>query len=160
MPEGTKPRRNQLCPCGSSKKYKHCHGAINAGGPAALPQRPSDEWIRQTLARHEAENRQREQQQGLGRPGIISFESNGYRIVCVGNRVFRSLKWKTFHDFLHDYPAMLFGEPWMAKQRKKHRQSSIPIFNGCVERSMIIGGSELRVQVQSGLVRSQRQSRR
>ncbi len=118
MPEGTKPRRNQPCPCGSGKKYKHCHGAINAGGAAALPQRPSDEWIRQTLARHEAENRQREQQQGLGRP-IISSESNGYRIVCVGNRVFWSLNWKTFHDFLRDYPAMLFGEPWMAKQRKK-----------------------------------------
>lgn len=21
--------RNQLCPCGSGKKYKHCHGAID-----------------------------------------------------------------------------------------------------------------------------------
>ncbi len=22
--------RNELCPCGSGKKYKHCHGALNA----------------------------------------------------------------------------------------------------------------------------------
>ena len=48
MPPGTRPRptprpepvtpytreqpkvgRNQLCPCGSSKKYKHCHGRLN-----------------------------------------------------------------------------------------------------------------------------------
>jgi len=55
---------------------------------------------------------------GIGAP-IISVEANGYRIVCVGNRVFHSPKWKTFQDFLRDYPVMLFGEPWMAKQRKK-----------------------------------------
>ena len=23
--------RNELCPCGSGKKYKHCHGALQAG---------------------------------------------------------------------------------------------------------------------------------
>jgi hypothetical protein len=74
--------------------------------------------MRQMFAQNEAESRQREQQQGMGRH-IISFEANGYRIVCVGNRVFYSSKWKTFHDFLRDYPAMLFGEPWMAKQGRK-----------------------------------------
>ena len=70
------------------------------------------------FAQKEAENRQREQQQGIGRP-IISFEANGYRIVCVGNRLFYSRNWKTFHDFLRDYPAMLFGQPWMEKQNRK-----------------------------------------
>jgi hypothetical protein len=74
--------------------------------------------MREMFARKEAEIHQREQQQGMGRP-IISFESNGFRIVCVGTRVFYSINWKTFHDFLRDYPAMLFGEPWMAKQRRK-----------------------------------------
>ena len=24
--------RNELCPCGSGKKYKHCHGALQANG--------------------------------------------------------------------------------------------------------------------------------
>ena len=24
--------RNEACPCGSGKKYKHCHGALTAGG--------------------------------------------------------------------------------------------------------------------------------
>jgi hypothetical protein len=114
----TKPGRNQLCPCGSGKKFKHCHGSIAAAGASAGPLRPSDEWMRQMLAQKEAEYRQREQQQGMGRP-IISFEANGYRIVCVGNRVVYSPNWKTFHDFLRDYPAMIFGKPWMEKQNKK-----------------------------------------
>jgi preprotein translocase subunit SecA len=31
--------RNQLCPCGSGKKYKRCHGA--PGGPTGLTARIS-----------------------------------------------------------------------------------------------------------------------
>ncbi|MGP1954867.1 MAG: SEC-C metal-binding domain-containing protein, partial [Arsenophonus sp. NC-QC1-MAG3] len=27
--QGYKIGRNELCPCGSSKKYKHCHGNLN-----------------------------------------------------------------------------------------------------------------------------------
>lgn len=27
--QGVKVGRNELCPCGSGKKYKHCHGAVN-----------------------------------------------------------------------------------------------------------------------------------
>ncbi len=29
-PQAKSIRRNQLCPCGSGKKYKHCHGALTA----------------------------------------------------------------------------------------------------------------------------------
>ncbi|WP_407636391.1 SEC-C metal-binding domain-containing protein [Candidatus Kinetoplastidibacterium galati] len=25
----SKTKRNETCPCGSGKKYKHCHGALN-----------------------------------------------------------------------------------------------------------------------------------
>jgi hypothetical protein len=113
-----KTGRNAPCPCGGGKKFKHCHGSIEAAAATAAPRLPSDEWLRQMLAGKQAEHRQREQQQGIGRP-IVSVESNGYRIVCVGNRVFYSPKWKTFHDFLRDYPAMLFGQPWMTKQGKR-----------------------------------------
>jgi hypothetical protein len=74
--------------------------------------------LQQLFAEKMAERFQREQQQGLGRP-IISLESNGYRIVCVGNCVFHSRTWKTFQDFLRDYPALLFGQPWMTKEMKK-----------------------------------------
>jgi preprotein translocase subunit SecA len=27
--QGRKIKRNELCPCGSGKKYKHCHGSLN-----------------------------------------------------------------------------------------------------------------------------------
>ena len=27
--EGRKVGRNEPCPCGSGKKYKHCHGQLN-----------------------------------------------------------------------------------------------------------------------------------
>jgi preprotein translocase subunit SecA len=27
--DGPKVGRNDLCPCGSGKKYKHCHGKLN-----------------------------------------------------------------------------------------------------------------------------------
>ena len=27
--EGDKVGRNDLCPCGSGKKYKHCHGKLS-----------------------------------------------------------------------------------------------------------------------------------
>ena len=30
--EGRKVGRNEVCPCGSGKKYKHCHGALAADG--------------------------------------------------------------------------------------------------------------------------------
>lgn len=61
--------RNQPCPCGSGKRYKHCCGAINGAAPAArepsLPTRLG-ELMKQALAAHgkgrlgEAEARYRE----------------------------------------------------------------------------------------------------
>jgi hypothetical protein len=60
-------RRNALCPCNSGKKFKHCHGSIDTAATPAAPQLPSDEWMRQMFAQEEAENRQREQQPGIGR---------------------------------------------------------------------------------------------
>ncbi|MER2603475.1 MAG: SEC-C metal-binding domain-containing protein [Candidatus Competibacter phosphatis] len=29
MREGRKVGRNEPCPCGSGKKYKHCHGQLD-----------------------------------------------------------------------------------------------------------------------------------
>jgi len=37
---GRKVGRNELCPCGSGRKFKKCHGAVESGGaPSALPGR-------------------------------------------------------------------------------------------------------------------------
>lgn len=106
--------RNHPCPCGSSKKYKHCHGRLagNAFHPGA------NDAFRVKLKELEAENAQRQKQQGLGKP-IISTEFQGQRIVAVGNRIYYSPNWKTFHDFLREYIFMLLGRDWIEKQRTK-----------------------------------------
>jgi len=45
--------RNQPCPCGSGRRYKECHGAIDGtgaprGAAPSVPQHPS--WVPQTMA--------------------------------------------------------------------------------------------------------------
>lgn len=111
--------RNDPCPCGSGKKYKRCHG--------------SPEWqesmtrgMREALARAEAQRVQRERQQGFGRP-IISAEVSGHRFVAVKNRLLRSQKWRTFHDFLGDYIKMAVGPDWGNAELAKPLEQRHPI---------------------------------
>lgn len=108
----TKIGRNKPCPCGSGKKYKHCHGSL--AGRALLPD--VDAAFEAKLKEIDAENAQRQKQQGYGRP-IISAEFHDQRIVAVGNRIFHSKNWKTFHDFLREYIFMVLGKEWTDKQR-------------------------------------------
>jgi hypothetical protein len=90
--------RNHPCPCNSGRKYKHCHGSVIAGGDRLL----SDTEMRRVLERHRADERIREEQQGLGKP-IISFKANDHQFVAVGNEIHFSKSWKTFPDFLAHY---------------------------------------------------------
>ncbi|MER8803203.1 SEC-C domain-containing protein [Mesorhizobium sp. M0018] len=97
----TKIGRNQPCPCGSGLKYKKCHSAFVA-----------DLAPRKTrLDSHEADEKIRQSQQGLGRP-IVGARMDGYQIVAVGNTIHWSKKWKTFPDFLHDYIKRKIGPEW------------------------------------------------
>lgn len=114
-----KPGRNDPCPCGSGRKLKKCHGSINnleivqkLNGPRMRQE------IQMTLARHEAQEFQRREQQGLGRP-IISAEFHDHRIIAVGQTMHFSQKWKTFHDFLHDYPKIVLGSEWWMSEGSK-----------------------------------------
>src|SRR3990167_2233723 len=92
--------RNEPCPCGSGKKYKKCcYGRNNSVPPEVHLQ----------FERLKAKQLQIEKQQGLGR-SIISIEFKGYRMVAVGNRMYYSQKWKTFHDFLLEYIRLIRSE--------------------------------------------------
>lgn len=71
-----------------------------------------------TLSRHEAKEFQRREQQGLGRP-IISTEFHDHRVIAVGQSMHFSQKWKTFHDFLNDYPKIVLGKQWWASEGSK-----------------------------------------
>lgn len=126
--------RNAPCPCGSGKKYKRCHGAISQDGNAAAqvpmvmraPVMRAQPEIARQLEEMKARQVQRERQQGLGRP-IISTEAHEHRIVAVGNRLFFSKGWRTFHDFLFDYIKDALGREWGAAEQQKPLEQRHPI---------------------------------
>lgn len=115
----TKIKRNAPCPCGSGLKYKKC-----CGDPRRLDQVSArlgsslDLALERKLREIEAERVQREKQQGLGK-GIISVELSGRRVVAVGNRLYKSDKWKTFQDFLRDYLVQKLGLQWFRAELAK-----------------------------------------
>jgi hypothetical protein len=90
-----------LCTCGSGRKFKHCHGRYPT--QSATNKR-----------RHEASQRQRQEQQGLGKP-IVSFPLARGRAVVVGRQLMTG-QWATFVDFLLDYIAQRLGRDWFAIQ--------------------------------------------
>lgn len=118
-----KPGRNELCPCGSGKKFKRCHGDLSA------PPRETQDlaWFARNMkARAEAAEFQRVRQQGRGAP-IISAESHGVRLVAVKNRFLQSDKWKTFHDFLMAYIKIALGPAWGNAEIAKAAEERHPI---------------------------------
>lgn len=93
--------RNSPCYCDSGKKFKRCHGAPEYFGVQHAAVRRE----------HEAREFQRREQQGLGKP-IISTQVNEHRIIAVGGQLHAAKNWKTFHDFLRDYPRIVLGDDW------------------------------------------------
>lgn len=102
-----KQGRNERCACGSGKKFKHCHGAWPVADTPPDVARAADEAFRL----HEADRIVREAQQGFGK-GIITAQSNGYRIVVVAKRVYWSRRWRFFTDFLLDFLKEELGREW------------------------------------------------
>ncbi len=116
--------RNDRCPCNSGQKYKKC--CMNKIMRSPYPGEVLSPEVLHAIKQHEAQNAQRNLQQGLGRP-TVSFESNGHRIVTVGNTIFSRDKWKTFHDFLFDYIKTVLGPEWGDTEIKKSPQERHPI---------------------------------
>lgn len=111
--------RNDPCPCGSGRKLKKCHGSIENLDIALKLNRPHmQQELRATLLRHEANEFQRREQQGLGKP-IISTEFQEHRVIAVGREIHFSQNWKTFHDFLNDYPKIVLGRDWWMSELSK-----------------------------------------
>lgn len=114
--------RNAPCPCGSGKKHKRC---CRNSAPLKSPAFDAlQSWLRQ----REAAEKQRQDQQGLGKP-IITQTLHGRRFVAVGDEVFQSAKWRTFHDFLFDYVKLLLGEHWGTEELQKPSDERHPILN-------------------------------
>ena len=118
--------RNDPCPCGSGKKFKRCHGAHvfeQEGLPATQNLDPE---LKAKIAELGALQKQREQQQGLGRP-VISTVFKGCRFVAVGGILYYSKNWKTLHDFLLDYIKIIMGREWFNSELKKQSAEQHPV---------------------------------
>jgi hypothetical protein len=109
-----KTGRNQPCPCGSGRKFKKCHGASTANSTFQFD---GDAFQRRRVET-EANEAQRQKQQGYGKP-IISTQLNGIRVLAIGNRIYQSSGWKTFHDFLQQYLIAILGLPWLGSEQEK-----------------------------------------
>jgi hypothetical protein len=107
--------RNQLCPCGSGKKYKRCHGAISSE-PAAF----------HSYEHFQASELIRRHQQGQGRP-IIAAKVADHQIVAVGSTIYYSKNWKTFPDFLGSYIFAKLGKDWVEAELAKPIEARHPI---------------------------------
>jgi len=112
--------RNNHCPCGSGKKYKHCHGSWES---LENIERETHATMKARIA---AQHVQRERQQGLGKP-IIAAEAFGQRFVAVKNRLLHSQTWRTFHDFLGDYIKIAMGSDWGNAEIAKPLEQRHPI---------------------------------
>lgn len=126
MPSKIKIGRNDPCPCGSGKKFKKCcEGLSNLSNKPTTFNITHDE-IRKKIEEMQALQKQRERQQGMGRP-IISLLHKGYRFVAVGSRLYYSPNWKTFHDFLLHYIKDILGSKWGNAEIAKPFEERHPI---------------------------------
>ncbi len=62
--------RNDPCPCGSGKRYKHCHGALGAGASPVPPVADIDAQVRDAMAVHQR--------------GDLETAERGYRAALAG----------------------------------------------------------------------------
>jgi len=114
--------RNDPCPCGSGKKFKKCHGA----GSPFLRKKAMNAETEKVRQQAEALEEQRGRQQGEGKR-IISTEGAGQRFVAVGNEIMSSSNWKSFHDFLREYPHYIFDADWANSELDKPIEIRHPI---------------------------------
>jgi len=111
--------RNDLCPCGSGKKFKKCHLNMPSLETTAWMQTqgpPIPRHILEKMERHRGEEEKRVATFGEIRP-IIHVDYAGYRMVAVRNRLYYSKKWKFFTDFLLEYGITRFGCDWFEAQK-------------------------------------------
>ncbi len=114
-PESNETRRNAPCPCGSGKRFKHCHGSFDAVQRAAA--------IVNDLAARTAE-----QQKVYGRATpMVSFEFHGERFVGVGPRLYHSPNWRTPIDFLAFWIQECLGRGWGAAEQDRLFEQRHPI---------------------------------
>jgi hypothetical protein len=118
--------RNKPCPCGSGRKYKHCHGRLAPPSSGVVMPEVDQVEIQKMLDRQRAQEKIRQDQQGLGKP-IVGVKHGNQQIVAVGNTIYFSDKWKTFPDFLVDYMKQKLDPEWGNAELRKPLEERHPI---------------------------------
>jgi hypothetical protein len=126
-----KTGRNELCPCGSGKKFKKCCLSAAEPGLRRGPPMPERDPVflaqaQAMLRQHQAAESVRQQQQGHGNP-IVSWmdEANGFRFVAVKTTVHWGKNWVIFPNFLDYYMKKTLGHEWGERESIK---SPHPLF--------------------------------
>ena len=115
-----KPGRNDLCPCGSGKKFKKCCLPANVLSESRVPPLPASVMIK-LKERLQAEQ-ERKTKYGEVRP-VIHADFNGYKFVAVGSKLYYSKDWKTFPDFLLEFIKLILGKDWGKDELSKPLES-------------------------------------
>jgi len=121
-----KMRRNDPCHCGSGLKYKKCPGKLSelvaskTVAPILYSRLPEE--IKKKILKEET----RKEIQGNIK-SQISLDFQGYKFVAVGNNLYYSKNWKTFHDFLFDYIRYCLTPEWFNSELKKPLEERHPI---------------------------------
>lgn len=106
---------------------------------------PDENRITAVLRRAGADRYQREMQQGLGRP-IVSTQVGETRFIAVGNGLYYSKKWRTFHDFLIYFLQAKMGQEWWETEQAKPDDEMHPLM-----RAVVIATEEAhRHKIESG----------
>jgi len=123
-----KPGRNDLCPCGSEKKYKKCCYMSDEEKPSPVRPVPPEVIleVRRRFSEHDRQEKERLARFGEIRPQI-SMEHQGHRFVVVGGQLHWSKDWKFFPDLLRDYVPGVFSKDWGDAELAKPEAERHPV---------------------------------
>jgi len=124
---GNKIRRNSPCPCGSGRKFKHCHRKMLTPNELDIVGEVA-ESLSQHLMQVQARQSEFQRDHGKGRP-IISSQFRDWRLVAVGNELNYAKKTDTkyFADFLLQYIRLKLGVEWGMSELAKPLRDRHPV---------------------------------
>jgi hypothetical protein len=134
--------RNDLCPCGSGKKHKRCHGASFAArvpsqqdGPFSIRLHDQNTAPPEVLAKamavireQQLQERERTQHFGLVRPEV-AIDFHGYKFVTIGGTLLYMPRERCrfLTDVLLAYVPQLFGREWFEREIAKPTDDRHPV---------------------------------
>lgn len=123
-----KVARNSLCPCGSMKKFKHCHGSLSeeVKEPASATASKFSHLIAREIRKVEETSNSHRSTYGDVKE-IITAEFKGFRFVASGKKLVFSKTWKVFPDFLNQHLHSLLGKAWGERQVQLRYEKQHPI---------------------------------